>query len=72
MCPAMDAVLKTHRRFSSVLAALAFYVFDGFLSQNPPGRANIRLEGRSRGAQFQAVEYRQDCQAGTSLADFPT
>jgi hypothetical protein len=29
----MDAVLKRHRRFSSVLAALAFYVFDEFPSQ---------------------------------------
>jgi hypothetical protein len=49
-----------------------FNVFDGFRSQNPPGRANIRLERRSGGAQFQAVEYRQECQAGTPLADFPT
>ena len=48
-----------------VFRAPRFYVFDGFRSQNPPGRANIPREGRSGEAQFQAVEYRQDCQAGS-------
>jgi len=52
----MDAVLKRHRRFGSVLAAVVFNVFDGFRSQNPPGRANIRRQGRFWKTRFRAVE----------------
>ena len=49
-----------------------FNGFDGFRSQNPRVRANIRRQGRFWEAEFQAVEYRQDCQAGTLRIDFPT